>query len=313
LVLGGTNTFTGITTINTGVIQATNGSALGSTSGITVVESGAALEVNGAITIPEEITIKGTGLAATPGAIRMINGSGAATLSGLITVATASRINSDAPTNALTLGTGGITNTGGLSFGISTSGNIVVSSIVSGAGSLTKDGIGAGKLILSGANTYQGATLVSAGILQATVNDALGSQTAGTLGYSSTTVSTGAALEINGTISSMPENIFINGTGISSGGAIRMISTSGASTIAGVITTETASRINNDAATNAFTISTGGVVNTGGLTFGIGNTGAINVTGIISGVGALTKDLTGTGRLVLSAANTYQGATTCRR
>ena len=310
LVLGGVNTYTGITTISAGVIQATNGAALGSTTGATIVESGAALEINGTITIAEAITINGTGLAATPGAIRMISGSGAATLSGLITVATASRINSDAATNALTIGTGGVTNTGGLSFGISTSGNIVVSSVVSGVEGIIKDGTGTGKLVLSGANTYQGTTLVNAGILQATVNDALGSQTAGTLGYSSTTVSSGASLEINGTISSLPENIFINGTGISSGGAIRMISTSGASTIAGVITTQTASRINNDATTNAFTISTGGVVNTGGVTFGIGSTGPINITGVISNAGSVTKDLTGTGRLVLSAANTYEGITT---
>jgi len=212
LVLGGTNTYTGITTINTGVIQATNGSALGSTSGITVVESGAALEVNGAITIPEEISINGTGLAATPGAIRMMNASNAI-ISGPINILSDSRINNTAA-GTLTFQTGAFTNTNGVTFGITSTGGITVTSIISGAGSLTKDGSGTGKLVLSGANTYQGATLVTAGILQATVNDALGSQTAGTLGYSSTTVSSGAALEINGTISSIPENIFINGTGI---------------------------------------------------------------------------------------------------
>ena len=310
LVLGGTNTYTGATSIIAGVVQATNGSALGSTNGATTLESGAALEINGAISIPEAITINGDGLAAAPaGAIRIISGSGAATLSGLITSATMSRINSDAA-SILTISTGGITNTGGLSFGISTTGNISVTGVITGIGGITKDGAGTGKLVFSGSNTYQGATLINAGIIQATVNDALGSQTLGTLGYSNTTVSSGAALEINGSISSLPENILINGTGISNSGAIRMISTGSAATLSGVITTSTAARINNDAPTNALTISTGGIVNSGGLTFGILGTGAINVNGVISDIGTITKDGVGTGRLVLSGSNTYTGATT---
>jgi fibronectin-binding autotransporter adhesin len=74
-------------------------------------------------------------------------------------------------------------------FDITGSGNLTVSSAISGAYNLIKDGTGAGKLILSGANTYSGGTFINNGIVQLQSNAALGTGTA--------TIATGAALEVS--------------------------------------------------------------------------------------------------------------------
>ncbi|MFY7884722.1 MAG: beta strand repeat-containing protein, partial [Dolichospermum sp.] len=229
LILSGANTYAGTTTITTGVLQVTNGTALGNTTGATSIASGAALEINGTLSIAEAMTINGTGLAATPGVIRLISGSGAPTLSGAITAATASRINNDG-TGLLTIGTAAFTNTGGISFGLNSTGGITVSSVISAAGGVTKDGTGTGRLILGGANIYTGLTTISTGVIQITNSDGLGSVSAGGAGSSNTIVSDGAALEINvasGTI--VPETLNIYGLGFvetNANGAIRMISVS---------------------------------------------------------------------------------------
>ena len=93
----------------------------------------------------------------------------------------------------------------------------------------------------------------------------------GASGSSGTTVSaTGAALEINGTSAlAIPETFTINGTGLSSGGAIKLVGASSAATLSGAITVASASRINTDitSGTNTLTIS-GGITNTNGLTLG---------------------------------------------
>ena len=125
------------------------------------------------------MTINGTGLSETPGVIRLINGSGATTLSGAITASTASRINNDG-TGLLTIGTAAFTNTGGISFGLNNTGGITVSSAISGNGALTKDGTGTGMLILGGANSYNGVTTISTGVVRVTHGTALGSTSGAT-------------------------------------------------------------------------------------------------------------------------------------
>lgn len=67
--------------------------------------------------------------------------------------------------------------------------NATISSVVSGSGGITKTG--SGTLKLSGANTYTGATAVSAGVLQAGSTSAFGSNSA-------VSVSSGATLDLAG-------------------------------------------------------------------------------------------------------------------
>lgn len=88
---------------------------------------------------------------------------------------------------------------------------------------------GAGALVLSGANSYTGATQINSGIVQIAHATALGDASAGT------TVSSGAHLELVGGITVAGENVTIYGFGSgSSYGALR--SQSGDNTWAGTVT-----------------------------------------------------------------------------
>ena len=163
-------------------------------------------------------------------------------------------------------------------------------------GSLIKNS--SGTLTLSGANTYAGATTVSTGVLAISHAAALGSDAAGT------TVADGAELRVLGGITVATEALTLNGSGVSTNGALRNFS--GDNTIAGAITLASAARI----VTTAGTLTlTGGVTGADkNLTFGGSGNTTISTTGLSLGTGSLTK--TGTGLLLLSVANTYSGGTT---
>ena len=173
-----------------------------------------------------------------------------------------------------------------------------VSAILAGSG-IALNKTTSGTVTLSGANTYTGATSVSAGVLNIQNATALGTTAAGT------SVTSGAALEIQGGIAVGAEALTLNGTGISSGGALRNIS--GNNSYAGLITLGSATRINSDSGTLTLDVASGNAITgTQNLTFG----GAGNVTvndPIATSTGTLTKD--GAGTLTLAGANTYTGAT----
>jgi fibronectin-binding autotransporter adhesin len=155
---------------------------------------------------------------------------------------------------------------------------------------------GTGTFTLSGANTYGGATTISAGVLNIQNSSALGST------FSGTTVASGAALQLQGGISVGNEALALNGSGVASDGALRNIS--GNNSYGGGITLGSASTIASDSGT--LTLS-GGIVNSGfGVTFD--GASSISESGVISGTGALIKN--GSGTLTLNATNTFSGGST---
>jgi autotransporter-associated beta strand protein len=187
VTLTAANGYTGATMINSGVLNIQNNTALGTVAGGVTVASGAALQLQGGIAVgAKALSLNGTGIS-NDGALRNISGSNS--YGGAITLAGASRINSDAGT--LTLG-GGIAG-GGSALTIGGAGNVLVSSAIGGTSTtLTKDG--AGTLNLTGNNNYTGATVVNGGTLK--VNNASGSGISG----GSVTVNNGGTLGGTGTI-----------------------------------------------------------------------------------------------------------------
>ena len=136
LVLSGTNTFTGGLLVGKGIVSVPRGAALGGTSGVVVVASGASLDLqNGFSSGSRSLMFSGAGVAGS-GALRSTAGD--VTWSGSSTLGAASVISVDA-------------------------GSLTVSGAVGGSFALTK--VGAGVLVLSGGNTYNGATTVNAGTL----------------------------------------------------------------------------------------------------------------------------------------------------
>jgi autotransporter-associated beta strand protein len=292
VILTRANTYDGTTTVSAGALTANNSTALGSTTGGTTVSSGAALQLVGGISIgAEALSLTGDGIS-SGGALRNLSGTNS--YAGAITLAGATRINSDAGT--LTLGAGGISGTQNLTFG--GAGDTSVSGVIgTSTGTLTKDG--AGTLTLSGGNTYDGSTTVSAGALTANNASALGSTTG------NTTVASGAALQLSGGVAIGAEALSLTGDGISSGGALRNLS--GTNSYAGAITLAGATRINSDADT--LTLGAGGISGTQSLTFG--GAGNITVSGLLGiSTGTLTKDGNGILTLGNGTGTAYTGTTT---
>ena len=159
MTLTGPNTYTGSTTISNGVLNIQNNTALGTTGGATTVKSGGELQVQNSITTAEALTLSGTGVTAG-GALRNVQDNN--TVSGAVTLAANSRINSDGGTLTLS---GGITG-GGNSLTVGGAGSITISSGVSlGAGNFVKDGSGVTTLSGSSANSWTGTTTINAGTL----------------------------------------------------------------------------------------------------------------------------------------------------
>ena len=171
---------------------------------------------------------------------------------------------------------------------------LTASAVISGAGGLTK--LGAGTLILSAANAYTGVTTLSAGVIDARSNAALGT------GAGATTVASGAALDVDGSGLTITKPLTLNGAGTAGAGALLNLATN--NTWSGAITLGSASTIGSAAGT----LTVSGATATAGFLLTVDGAGNVSKSaGAISGTGGLSQTATGT--LTLGVVNTYTGAT----
>lgn len=283
LTLTGANTYTGTTTVSSGTLTVGSAAALGTTAGATTVSNGATLAVQGGITVAENLTVAGSGAGANVGAVS--NTSGTNTLSGSLTLSAGSTVTA-ASGSQLTL-----------------------SGVISGSFPLTYgEGTANGTIVVSGANTYVGATNIDVGTVKI--------QSAGALGAASNTgavtVANGATLQVSGGIVTTNTGaLVLNGTG-SGLGALQNVS--GNNTL-GAVSLASDSTIYSAAGT---LLTLGGTSYTNALTFGMGSstvtfdgpgdTWLNSNAGVAGDTGGLIKN--GTGKLTLYGYNSYYtGAT----
>lgn len=310
VIFSGANNYTGGTLINAGVLNIQSNTGTGTPGGGVTVSGGAALQVQGGITIGNEnLTLNGSGIA-NDGALRSISGNNS--WAGNFTLNSDSRIASDAGTLTLT----GDINSNGFLLTVSGAGNVTASGLLSGTGSgLTKSGTGT--LTLSGTanNTYNGVTMVTNGELDLnmkpgakaisgtlTVGNGVGaSNSAITRWFGSNQIPNPCAVTVNGD-GLMDLNNYSDVIGTLTMTSGNVTTGTGVLTLGGNVT-------GNASATSA-TIS-GNLGLGGNRTFTIADGTAVEdmiVSATVSGGNSVTKN--GAGTLVFSGPNTYTGGTT---
>jgi autotransporter-associated beta strand protein len=291
LGISGTNTYTGTTTIignsvvniNTNSLSGQNGAFGNATSDILIGSLSGTLapqlRITGLYTIGRNITVQGGG-------------------TGGVTI----KAHSDSSSPATY--SGNITMNRATSLGASYNSDVVYTGVISGSYGIFVSG--PNKTTLSGLNTYTGTTSINSnGVLKlGATGDATNTPLGTTAG--ATSITSGGVLDLNGYTLSTAEALTLNGTGVSSGGAL-INSSATPATYSGLITLGSASSI--VGGTGTITISNVGTIT--GATFGLTLGGAAggtltSILGTTSGI--LTK--TDAGTWTLSGANTYTGTTT---
>jgi fibronectin-binding autotransporter adhesin len=183
---------------------------------------------------------------------------------------------------------------------VNTTGGVTLSGIISSTGAYGITKAGAGTLTLSGTNTYSGGTTISAGTLKIDNAAALGASSG------AASITSGAVLDLNGITMTNTNALTVNGTGISTNGAIINSSSTGA-TYAGLLTLGSDSSI--VGGTGTITISNVGTITGSGLGLTLGGAQGGTLTSILgTGTGTLTKQNAGTWNL--AGVNTFTGNTT---
>ncbi|MBX9786203.1 MAG: autotransporter-associated beta strand repeat-containing protein, partial [Alphaproteobacteria bacterium] len=298
LTLSGANTYTGVTTVNGGILQGTipTATALTVTNpgvfNLTASQTIGSLSGNGGVTLNAfNLTTGGdntsttySGILSGAGGLTK-TGAGTFTLLGANTYTGGTTITAGTLTGKATSLTGNIIDNAALVF-IQTAATVgTFAGDISGTGTFTK--LGAGNLTLSGTNTYTGGTTVTEGTLTGNTT----SLTGNIVDNAALVFDQAAAGTFTGNISGTGAfaklgagNLTLSGTNTYTGGT---------TITAGILTGNTTSL-------------TGNIVDNAALVFN--QTSAGTFAGIINGTGTFTKS--GAGNLTLSGANTYTGVTT---
>lgn len=304
LVLSGSNSYSGGTNLNAGLLAVGSDDALGSgtlTLNTTNVTSGLQ-STGGAHTISNAVTAAGSQVN-----VLISSGSNDLTFSGLIT-------NTQAAGRTYTVNNSGLTTFSG---GLVLSGVALadVIHIFTGSGDLTisstiSDGLnsggkiqykGTGIFTLSGSNTFGGAVEVTgAGGTISLRNDLA----LGTAGGGNNSVAAGSTFEFQNNISIVGESLLVSGAGVGGNGALRNVS--GTNSFAGVVALSADSTIKSESGT--LSLSGASSLTLAGTVLTLDGAGDINVAGTVTGTtGSITKN--GTGTVTLSGSGTYTGTT----
>jgi fibronectin-binding autotransporter adhesin len=207
-ILTGASSFTGLVSINSGVLEIRDSLALGaSTSTVTKIIAGASLNLAGDISVGDSLQINGHGIAAD-GALRNLSGTN--TVSNLLRVQSSSSIASDSGTLILN-GISATNSSTALTF--SGAGDIVVQGAITATGGIfTKDG--PGTLTLRGTSTSAANSTLNMGRLHLDFSAA--AAPASNILYSSTpagavlSMANGSILELTGKSGATNSQTFTN-------------------------------------------------------------------------------------------------------
>lgn len=279
LTLSRANTYSGLTSVNAGVLNVRHGSALGATSSGTTVADGASVEIQGGISVSEPLTLNGAGFSGG-GALRNINSNNF--WNGAITLASHSTI-------------------GGVFSGVGSE-LILSGGVGQSGGSRNLTVIGEISLVMGGAaNTYDGTTSVIGANTYLRLRRSGDNNTIlGPVVIGDGTNTAGLILDQSNQIADTAD------VTINNGGVLFLTAVFGFST-------ETIDELSGSGSVAGFGGGLPGPRNIG-LTVGAGNgsstySGALDdqVSGALT-ILSLTK--TGSGTLTLSGTNTYTGNTT---
>ncbi|HEY8994004.1 MAG TPA: autotransporter-associated beta strand repeat-containing protein, partial [Lacunisphaera sp.] len=251
LTLSGSSSFTGITTVTSNsTIAYASSAAFAQTSNIAVT-GGSSIQLLGGIAGGSKtVTIAGSG---TNGALENVSGSNS--LAGQVILSNSATVMTDSA-SALAL-TGGV-NVGTRALTVKGSGTTTIGAITGTTGSLNVNAAGGGLVDLTGANTYTGATSVTAGSLE------LGN------GGTSGSLSTSSAITDNGSLivnrsNSVAQGTDFSGSAISGSGSFQQIGT-------GTTTLNAANTYH-----GGTTVSSGGLLVSNGLSGSATGTGSLTV------------------------------------
>jgi autotransporter-associated beta strand protein len=290
LILTGSNTYSGATTISAGTLQVGSGGSTGSIGNTSGVSNSGVLEFDNTSGETFSPVISGGGALVQAAGLLILTGSD--TYSGATTISA----------GTLQVGTGGTTGSIGKTSGVSDggvlafslSGNTAFALAITGGGGLTQ--MGPGALTLTGSNSYAGGTTVAGGILQFTGNSAV--PDSGTI-----TIDAGAALTLapSGTYSTVTGWLSSGKIAAASAGAVALIaSSSEAISMSGYASLSLG-------ASGSVTYS--GILTPSGTTYNLGGGGG-TLTFTPSITGAASLNVGGPGAVVLTGGNTYTGGTT---